>query len=176
MPTSFLDNIVPVVQFCINTKPKSVLDVGAGYGKMGHLIREYCDHYPWQMRIDAVEAYDPYLQRIRFGGYDNVYVTDFLDIRDELDGFRYDLVLMVDVLEHFGKLNGIRALNIAREVGVATLVSTPRKPAAQGAEYENEYERHQSVWTEGELEAVGKWHWFSNSVMGVLLPEGMPAP
>ena len=170
MPTSFPDHITRIVQFCIKAAPRSVLDVGAGYGKYGHLIREYCDKWPWSMTIDAVEPFPEYLKRIGCSAYDDVCEDDFLTARLLQ---KYDLVLMIDVLEHFTRDDGERALAKALEFGHAVLVSTPRAPAEQGAEYGNEYERHRSVWTDHDLAAAGFWcPWADGiSVIGLLMRE-----
>lgn len=105
MPTSSPVVITEVVAMVEQAPHERVLDVGPGYGKYGLLLREYLNAKP--DRIDAVEAWAPYVHQ--FGGwlraiYDDVYVAD---VRELGPGHlaTYDLVLMVDVLEHLPTLD-----------------------------------------------------------------------
>lgn len=145
MPTSFLDVIPITVQAIIDLQPQSVLDIGPGYGKYGHLTREYVDHYPWHMQIDAVEAFPEYLYRMGNRGIYNFLYED--DFKEAIVNCHYDLALMIDVIEHFEKPAGLGVLAKAMYVADRVLISTPANPGVQGAEYGNSYERHLSKWT-----------------------------
>ena len=70
MPTSFHKHISDVMDFVIEKKPKTVLDIGVGNGKWGFLSREYLDIYGrgsnWRKetrttRIEGIEAFSPYV-------------------------------------------------------------------------------------------------------------------
>ena len=43
MPSSRPNTIPTVIHLVRQIKPKSILDVGVGFGKWGHLFREYTD-------------------------------------------------------------------------------------------------------------------------------------
>ncbi len=43
MPSSRPNTIPTVIHLVRQLKPKSILDVGVGFGKWGHLFREYTD-------------------------------------------------------------------------------------------------------------------------------------
>ena len=69
MPSSRPNTIPTVVHLLRQLKPQSILDVGVGFGKWGHLFREYTDiieaeHDParyqrknWRIRIDGIEGH-----------------------------------------------------------------------------------------------------------------------
>jgi hypothetical protein len=80
---------------------RSVLDVGPGFGKYERLLREYLNNPP--DRIDAIEAWPEYVVRHGLDArYDDVMVGNVCEIaQGRLDS--YDLVLMVDVIEHIDK-------------------------------------------------------------------------
>lgn len=168
MPTSFLDVVPEIIGRIQSLEPTTVLDVGAGYGKYGLLIREYVDTWPWKIKIDGLEPF-PYPERMGSQKiYNCMFHADFN--RFYPNGYKYDLVLMIDVVEHFDKDNGYmwirKALNMAGHV----LISTPTSPAEQGAEYGNEYERHRSAWTHSDFNKLGFWEPFGppHVVAGVL--------
>jgi hypothetical protein len=151
---------------CIVTlNPKSVLDVGVGFGKYGVLCREYLDlwdgreeYSQFLRRIDGVEVFADYITPLHKYVYDKVYTQDILLAADNLD-FRYDLVLLIDVLEHLKKSDGellLRKMSM-RHRGV--LISTPKKVSSQKNAFNNSYETHRSQWTKGDILRIGKT-WF----------------
>ena len=88
-------------------KPTSVLDIGVGFGKYGVLCREYLElwdgrgnYSEFLRRIDGVEAFKKYITPLHKFVYNRLYDDDIMNIIDKID-FRYDLVLLIDVLEHF---------------------------------------------------------------------------
>src|SRR3972149_3569081 len=111
MPTSQYNQISKIMDLIIELNPKSILDIGVGFGKYGVLCREYLKFWVWdgthdfhdfKTRIDGVEAFEEYLTPIHAFVYDNIYKGDAKDLVDQLDT-SYDLVLLIDVLEHFNK-------------------------------------------------------------------------
>ena len=67
MPTSHWNQINEIIGLVMTVRPKSVLDVGVGFGKYGVLLREYLELWDgreqyddWVCRIDGVEAYHDY--------------------------------------------------------------------------------------------------------------------
>jgi hypothetical protein len=145
----------------IYLKPDSILDIGVGFGKYGVLCREYLELWDGRgrysefiRRIDGVEAFQNYITPLHRFVYSNIYVDDALDLIDKLD-FNYDLVLLIDVLEHFKKEDGQLLLNKILRKNKALLVSTPKKVSDQKDAFNNTYEIHQSQWTKHELSLLG---------------------
>lgn len=160
MPTCKPHKIGPVLRsvLALRPRPRSVLDVGCGGGKWGVLLREYLDpraaahQGPRRVRIDAVEGFRSYLGPLHQAVYDHVLVGRAPEILAGLG--RYDLVLAVDVIEHFETAEGVEFIAACRRLG-AVLLTTPAAPMAQGEVHGNALERHRAAWTRGELAALG---------------------
>lgn len=122
-PTSTIANIPEIMAFVEAMGPKSVLDVGAGYGKYAFLIRERLDNFQWDTRIDGIELVPRQFERSRtMGLYDHVWSCDFLDAKMLED--RYDLVLMIEFLEYLDDDHAEEAFKRALKLGKSVLVST----------------------------------------------------
>jgi len=161
MPTSHWMQLNELVTVLRAADPKCVLDIGVGYGKFGVLAREYLelwdgrnDYETRDRRIDGIEIFSAYQNPIYTWVYDNVYYGDASIVAPELST-KYDLVLMIDVLEHFDRESGIRLLKGLLERGQGVLVSTPHQPSAQGAAFGNEHETHVSKWGLQDLQDLG---------------------
>src|SRR6266496_4491275 len=117
MPTSPWNSIPTILDVAMNLEPRpsKVLDVGIGYGKFGFLSREYLTFWnsPDEARtvqVDGVEAFAGYVGALQEHIYDHVFLGDARDVLPTLGDDSYDLVLMIDVIEHFDKAEGERVL------------------------------------------------------------------
>jgi 2-polyprenyl-3-methyl-5-hydroxy-6-metoxy-1,4-benzoquinol methylase len=121
LPSSVLSVIDPIIKEAMSIRPKSILDIGLGYGKYGLLCREYLEGWKnrvfpkqWIIRIDGIEIFEPYTdlswnEEI----YDRIYVGD---ARKRIyDVGMYDLILAIDVIEHVEKDDGIRLIHAILE-------------------------------------------------------------
>lgn len=125
--------------------PFSILDVGPGLGKYGLLLREYL-HAP--LVIDAVEAERRYCTPRLRAIYDSIIVNDATKLhRHVLE--RYDLVVMVDVIEHLTEQAGRDLLDrIKGHVIITTPTVYFQNPeAARGWPTEE----HRSFWRAGDF-------------------------
>jgi hypothetical protein len=169
MPSSQYYHISKIMEMIISLKPNSVLDIGSGYGKFGVLCREYLElwdgrqKYEFKKRIDCVEVFKEYITPLHRYIYNNIYNANILDLATELH-HKYDLVLLIDVLEHFEKKEGSNLLNILINNNKGVLISTPRKPSPQKDAFGNVYETHRSRWTENDLRGLGECHFTDDSV------------
>lgn len=130
-------------------RPIRILDVGPGFGRYGLLCRELVDGVDAGTRIerlDAIEAEPRYVERFPWltDIYDDVFVDDVTNpgIAGAFEG--YDLVLMLDVIEH---LEHDAALELLDRLPGYVLISTPRdffdNPEADAGW---DTERHRSHW------------------------------
>ena len=130
MPSSQYYHISKIMEMIISVDPKSVLDMGSGFGKFGVLCREYLElwdgrqKYEFNRRIDCVEVFQKYISPLYEYVYDNVYNNNILEVAPKLD-IKYDLILLIDVLEHFEKNDGVNLLKTLLANNECILVSTP---------------------------------------------------
>ena len=158
MPTSHPHQISTIMAKILELRPCSVLDIGVGFGKYGYLCREYLElwdgreqYHDWKCVIDGIEAFEFYITDIQKAIYNNIYIGDALDILPlkqplGVDG-KYDLVLLIDVLEHFSRDDGELLLKKIEQTARAVLLSIPKQVSKQGAAFGNEYESHISSWS-----------------------------
>ena len=80
-----------------NIKPTSILDVGAGAGKNGKLIR----NLGYTGNLECIEPTSSYITDFNLESvYDTVHHTDLKTFIDTQYKFQYDLVIFGDMLEH----------------------------------------------------------------------------
>lgn len=135
-----------------------VLDVGAGYGKWGFLIRDTFDvlmfqsfeKNDWKVHITGVEPFEKVHTPLQMLLYDTLIKEDIFTCIDDLGQF--DLVILGDVIEHFEKEDGYRLIEKLFEHSKNIIVSTPFGFIPQGAWAGNEKEIHRSGWTQEDFE------------------------
>src|SRR5580765_4486230 len=157
MPSS-RPNIIPTVIHLIRQmRPQSILDVGIGFGKWGHLFREYTDiqeaeHDPsryerknWRVRIDGIEGFASYVTEMHRYLYNEIHPGNACELMSRFP--RYDVIFMGDVIEHLDKEAGLKLLRDAfGKVNKAVILSTPKHETGQAGLCGNELERHRSLW------------------------------
>ena len=165
MPSSDPCSITPIIIEVYLLDPKSVLDLGVGNGKYGMLCREYLDGWKdrykredWAVNIVGVEGFPEY-RNPAWEFYSKILIEDFSKNYKSYTG--YDLVLILDSLEHVDKETGLKILSTLRENNKAVLVCVPEGNHPQGARCGNEFERHRATWTAAELATLGGRVFFS---------------
>lgn len=133
------ENLTPLVELIQGARPATIADVGAGWGKLGLIAREALtavaaetgdDPSPDPWEVVFLEAWEggEYFTTGKPGSildavYDRV-VPGWATVARHPHGF--DLVLLVDVLEHIPKDEGGALLAVLIGANRAVLVSTPR--------------------------------------------------
>ncbi|MFZ1987127.1 MAG: class I SAM-dependent methyltransferase [Desulfatitalea sp.] len=166
MPTSPYAHLYCYMLYLEDTRPKSILDVGLGNGKLGFIARDFLDvmlgerykKNEWQLRLDGIEAFAEYIQEHQKAIYDQIHIGDAYDIIDTLG--TYDVVVMGDVLEHFEKEKGWRLLDkcFAHSDKAVILFVPLGKGWVQPAIYGNPYETHRSCWEPDEFLPMSSQH------------------
>lgn len=162
MPTSHRFQLNEIVDLMMQCQPDSVLDIGVGFGKYGFLAREYLelwgenagDYGQWKKRVDGIEIFETYLRPFHRELYDHIHIGNALDILPGLDQ-NYDLILLVDVLEHFDYEDGKKLLSLCFQKGKNVLISTPLDIGTQGEAHGNIYETHHFQWEQRHLKSWG---------------------
>ncbi len=170
MPSSHFSQINEIVELIYLTKPTRLLDIGPGFGKYGLLAREYLELWikPKEygkrtVRIDAIEAYENYITNVHQNIYDNIYIGDAIEILPRLKN-KYDLALLIDVLEHQTPENGRKLLSQCAAQARNMIISTPKKVKEQEDTFGNPFERHRSQWKKNDLAEHGKMFFVPNPI------------
>lgn len=163
MPSSRPSHIPLIIDLVRQLRPASILDIGIGFGKWGHLFREYTDiigseddpdryNKPnWQVRIDGVEGFAGYVTEMHRFLYDNIHIGLVPEVLTDLP--KYDIVFMGDVIEHFEKQAGHDLLLTLKNLAHKTvIVTTPSRFVEQGASVGNPLEIHRSHWDKNDFD------------------------
>lgn len=149
MPSSQPWRISPVAECLFGLHPKSVLDIGVGFGKWGALAREYtdvnkgrCQKKHWQVRIDGIEIFPAY-ESVLWAAYDKVHIGNALDVLPRLG--TYDLIMAIEVLEHLKKEDGQRLIALIKAKSRKFIVSYSNSVSVPV--FGNKHEAHVSKWT-----------------------------
>ncbi len=153
MPVSTSIHISHAVALIGHLNPRSVLDVGCGFGMWGFLCRMYLDisamrvqPADWRVRIDGLELFEPYIQAHHRTLYNNILIGDIRERAASLE--QYELIIAGDVIEHLEKDEGKQVLRqLYDKAQRALLVNIPlgegwEHPEAHG----NPGELHRSQW------------------------------
>lgn len=154
---SFKENIIPILSIVKNTGARKILDVGCAYGKYGLLIREQylSDKTEVEItpiddiQIDAVEYtkyfYDrPALEYI----YNKVIKGSVFDIEDFSE---YDLILLIDIVEHYSKEEIKQLLD---RIDCKVLISTPKRVVMYKEHYYGDAHPHICQWTAEDFKGI----------------------
>jgi 2-polyprenyl-3-methyl-5-hydroxy-6-metoxy-1,4-benzoquinol methylase len=152
MPGSDSSQIPAILTLVSETSPKSVLDIGVGWGRYGALLRltlengaaNISDRGNWTVRIDGVEAYAEYIGAIQQAVYDDILIGDVTEVIDRLGC--YDVVVVGDVIEHIEKPKAEELLRQLLGKAGRIVLATPNGEYEQGALMGNDYEIHRSAW------------------------------
>lgn len=134
MPYSYDYFKIEVGKHIIKTQSQSskILDVGAGSGKYGAMLRM------WFNNIDALEIFEPYIEQFQLKEiYNNVYIGNIIDFNIDM----YDYIIMGDILEHLSVEDAHDLLSKIHLDGKKCLVAIPYK-MEQGEVNGNIYETH----------------------------------
>lgn len=150
MPTSDFANIPAIIAEVERICPKRMIELGIGAGKYGALCREALDGakgrvYPtlWQHGIYGVEAFHAYVNPC-WECYSAVLRQDFTEKYKQYSG--YDLVMMIDSLEHVEKDKALEILDYLVANNKFVIISVPLGKCPQGPVFGNAFEEHKSTW------------------------------
>jgi hypothetical protein len=168
MPTSHSGQINEIVELIVNANPASVLDIGVGFGKYGFLSREYLElsdgrneYNNWTRRIDGIEGYADYIGDLQKLIYSNVYIGNVLEILPKSE-IKYDLILLIDVFEHFTYEEGMKLLGYCQKHGKNIIISTPKLVSEQGGVFNNPLESHKFQWEKKHFDGLKEKFYMKN--------------
>ena len=165
MPSSTVDKIPFVVKAMMRFVPKSVVDIGMGYGKYGLLAREYLelwgegrneepfDPAKWKIRIVGIDSFAAMNMPHHRAIYNEVCIGDICELVMTMG--RFDLALLCDVIEHIEKERALAMLAELRSRCTHVIITAPVGYRKQGAVFGNPFEKHVSAWTAAEFQMMG---------------------
>jgi cyclopropane fatty-acyl-phospholipid synthase-like methyltransferase len=138
------DGIKLVLQEILTNPDASVLDVGAGEGKWGKLLKGKVN------QIDGVEVWTPYIEKYNLASlYDNLHNINMLDINYDV---KYDIMILGDVLEHLKFEDAIKFIEEAKKHITKIYLIIPISLCVQdGSYFGNPFETHLYQWKDEEL-------------------------
>jgi hypothetical protein len=154
------------IPFCIDAlmkiEPRSVPDIGVGFGRWGMIVREFCDVWfsrvfkdQWQVRLEGVEAFPKSITDYHRQFYNEIHLGDASELIPTLPG-PWSVTIYGDVLEHFTKEKAHELLNYSLDHSDYVIVNIPiGEEHPQGEAYGNVYERHLSSWEPSDFTAFG---------------------
>ena len=146
MGTSHPESREWIMQKIRESKPRSILDVGAGSGTYSEMLR--ANQYN-RASVDAIEVWKPYINEFNLHEkYMKVYETD---VR-LFENFNYDLVIFGDILEHMTKEDALEVWGRVSSQAKNAVIAIPIIHYHQGAINGNPYEEHvKDDWTNEEV-------------------------
>lgn len=158
MPTSHSNQINEIVQIAELLEPVRVLDVGIGSGKYGFLLREYLgdnrDLGKNDLIIDGIEGFEEYITDIHREIYNNIYILDLCG-KIELSDHQYDLCLLIDIIEHFERDNGMEIIEFLFSMSSFLLIATPWNIGDPSVKHDNPLLDHKYQWIKKDFRQFG---------------------
>lgn len=133
-----------VIDKILSQPNQTVLDVGAGEGKWGKLLRGKVE------RIDGIEVWKPYIGRYQLHKlYDSLYNVD---LREFTFDKKYTTVILGDVLEHLSKDQAISFIDKLKANVERIFLTIPVTVCIQdGNAIGNPFETHHYHWSDKEI-------------------------
>jgi hypothetical protein len=167
MPFSNTEQMSPIMAEIVNLNPRSILDVGCGLGVYGMLCRIHLDLYhdlefykklegfhPWSTRIEGIEGCKAYTPFIPPWAYDKIHTGNALDVVPTMPDSGYDLILILAMIEHLSREEGMDLIDHLKRIGKAIILSVPKNWQEQEISG-YPLETHRSHWTEQDLREAG---------------------
>lgn len=168
MPCSGYEPIAPVmnkvrtIAFQGNVRViNNCLDLGVGMGQWGVMLRMYLDYYIGNMPgsdkalyMEGVEGFEGY-RCANWQNYDHVWMQNILDVvigNYPLSLKSWDLITMIEVLEHFDKEHGRTVLQWIKKNCKHAVISYFN--GDQDECLGNPLEKHRAKWTFEEIKEI----------------------
>jgi predicted Zn-dependent protease len=166
MPVSTPIHLPHCLSLIVGLQPRSVLDIGLGFGTWGFLCRTHLDVFPgrvqpkdWITRIDGVELFEPYIQAHQRALYNTIHIADVREAARNIG--HYDLIIAGDVIEHLDKDDAEEVLDLLyAKADRALMVNIPigAEGWEHGENHGNPGELHRSAWSVLDFQAYPNHH------------------
>ena len=142
--SSIFDNLAGNI--IATAAPKTIVDIGAGAGKYGRIIRQIEKLCQLKIHATAVEIDETYIRDYKLHEiYDDIISIDATQLLRQIPGIKGDMGILGDFIEHLPKSDGIDLLNylLYRFSIVITVVPVDM---CQGEWMGHAQEAHISLW------------------------------
>jgi len=164
MGTSNWQNISYNIDLIRKINPKTILDIGIGFGRWGFLFREFLEIWDgenysgkWKRKIDGVEIFPDYIKEYHNYFYNAIYFENALDFIKHYNGY-YDLINCGDIIEHMKKEDGKTLIDLCLKKCKYLLINIPiGKDWEQKGSNINKFEAHKSFWYNSDFKKY-KYH------------------
>jgi hypothetical protein len=130
--------------------PASVLDVGAGTGKWGRVLRGR----GFRGHLTALEVWQPHVEALVASSYYDAVISG--DLVDYHDWGRHEVVILGDVLEHLPRLSALGVVADLRAAPCRAFLTIPISRCVQvGEPGGNPFETHLDQWDHLDLFDLG---------------------
>lgn len=178
--TSTVYSTIFVVECLRSIKPRSILDVGCGWGRWGFLAREFLelweqryDRADWEVDITALDIHAGTWTPVHDFVYDR-HLTQ--DVRTWGPGGlgspdRFDVTVITDVLEHMTRQESFTVVDNLLDVSDNVILGTPVGTSwpERGGTSDNPHEAHLQFWNPDDLR-----RWKNVRTMLVVTEDGLP--
>jgi len=165
MPISAASNKKPVMDILKRFGAKNILELGVGYGHFGPKIKI---EIPGSFLV-GVEIFKPYFEKIPTACYKELHNQDIRKF--DYDGLcvrmQMQAVMMIDVLEHLVKDDGVILLKTLHRLFPLIVISVPIVDYPQEEFMGNKWEEHKSQWKEKEFLNLGYTLEFKDELIGI---------
>jgi 2-polyprenyl-3-methyl-5-hydroxy-6-metoxy-1,4-benzoquinol methylase len=160
--TSYAENIKNILEAVVETDPKSILDIGSAFGKYSILAREAI------LSVRAEKGDLEPIDDIQMGcvemakyfqnkpGHESLYSMHYHMDAQEIEWEvmpKFDLVLLIDVVEHWSKEKSKELISKIKSTGSKILISTPKNVHFYKEEYYGvDCPKHESQWNREDFE------------------------
>lgn len=185
MPFSYSSQISSIVGFAETLGPAQVLDVGAGMGTYGFLLRNHLENTnlfeiqgdqgwqrpreDWKITIDGIEGFLGYRTPVHDYAYNQLMVGNAMQLLPQIGAHSYDLVIAIDILEHFDREDAFQFIQECQRVSrKALLISTPKEFIHQEIPA-NPLENHRSHWSAEDLKQLGFSEFIENPLSWIAI-------
>ncbi len=136
--------------------PKTIVDIGAGAGKYGKLIRQIETLCRIKIHATAVEMDEGYIRDFKLHEvYDTVISMDATQLLRQTPGIKGDICILGDFIEHLPKSDGVDLLNYLLYRFSIVIVVVP-VDMYQGEWMGHAQEAHISLWYESDFTSFKK--------------------
>jgi len=133
-----------IISRILSDTNRIVLDVGAGEGKWGKLLKGKVD------RIDGIEVWEKYITKFNLHSfYDNLFKVNMKDFSFPT---KYNIAILGDVLEHLPKEEAEQFLTVLKSNVEVIYLTIPITVCIQdGNLIGNPFETHHYQWSDKEV-------------------------